>query len=65
MVKIQHFMSETMVKDFYRHVELLQQADKLIIDVRGNLGGNSGFAEELAQAFYPDEFLVALLLSIN
>ncbi|MGX7351407.1 hypothetical protein RU97_GL000822 [Enterococcus canis] len=58
MVKIQHFMSETMVKDFYRHVELLQQADKLIIDVRGNLGGNSGFADELAQAFYPGEFLV-------
>lgn len=52
LVKIKHFMTEDVVSDFYHYLDDYLRADELIFDLRGNPGGNSGLADQIAQAFF-------------
>lgn len=54
IVKIKDFMDQKLVETFYQHLPILQESQEIIFDIRGNLGGNSGFANEIAQAFFDD-----------
>ncbi|MGO2082693.1 S41 family peptidase [Vagococcus sp.] len=57
VVRLKHFMSPEIVTEFYRYAPEYLDYEEIIFDVRDNLGGNSGFANELTQAFYDTEFL--------
>ena len=54
VIKIAHFMSKNIVPTFYSYIEDYKEAEELIFDVRDNLGGNSGIADEIAQAFFDE-----------
>ncbi|WP_312540467.1 S41 family peptidase [Enterococcus sp.] len=58
IVKIKDFMSEQVVEDFYQHLPYLQASQEIIFDIRGNAGGNSGHANEIAQAFFSDKIQI-------
>lgn len=52
LIKIKNFMTPEVVTEFYRTMPLLEQVDEVLFDIRKNFGGNSGFANEIAQAFF-------------
>lgn len=54
VVKLNHFMSENIVPEFFCYVDDYLSAEELIFDVRDNFGGNSGIANEIAQAFFDE-----------
>ena len=54
IIKINHFMSEEVVTTFYEYIDKYLENMDIVFDVRGNLGGNSGFANEIAQAFFEE-----------
>lgn len=56
IIKLNHFLDEEVVTTFYDYMDLYKKADTIIFDVRGNMGGNSGFANEICSAFYTAPF---------
>lgn len=58
VIKINHFMSNELVEFFYNHLSDLKNAETIIFDMRGNPGGNSGFADEISQAFFTEEIVM-------
>lgn len=58
VVKINHFMSKDVVTNFYKYIAELKDANEIIFDVRNNFGGNSGFADEISQAFFNDALVM-------
>lgn len=53
---LKHFMSESIVPNFYDSLDLLQKSDEIIFDIRNNIGCNSGYANQIAQAFFERKF---------
>ncbi len=51
LVKINHFMTEEVVTNFYKYAKDYLKAEEIIFDLRNNLGGNSGFADAIYQGF--------------
>lgn len=58
IIKINHFMSNEVVDNFYKYISMFKNAKQLIFDMRGNPGGNSGLANEISQAFFSEELVM-------
>ena len=52
LVTLTHFMSDRIVDNFYAYVNDLSRCEEIIFDVRGNVGGNSDYANQLTQSLY-------------
>lgn len=55
-VYIPSFSDSDVVAQFEAHLDLFKEAKGIILDVRGNTGGNSEYAEQIARHFINGEF---------
>ena len=56
IIKLRSFEDNSMPEKIYEHIEELGKAKAYIIDVRGNLGGNSNNADAIAAMFIDGDF---------
>lgn len=56
LITIKHFLSQDVVTIFYQYMELYKESEVIIFDVRGNMGGNSGLANDICSAFFKESF---------
>lgn len=56
VIRINHFLSQDVVTIFYQYMDLYKKSDAIVFDVRGNMGGNSGFANAICGAFFEETF---------
>lgn len=55
-VHLKNFGSQTVVESFYQQLDWLRKQETIIFDLRDNPGGNSGYADQISQAFFEKEF---------
>ncbi|MGX7026004.1 S41 family peptidase [Vagococcus hydrophili] len=56
IVHLTHFMSDEMTAIFYKYIPEYLTCEEIIFDLRNNGGGNSGYANEITQAFFNSTF---------
>lgn len=57
-IQLKNFASEAVVRSFYDQLPWLSKQTALIFDLRNNPGGNSGYADQICQAFFTERFPV-------
>ncbi len=55
-VFIPHFQDEDVVTQFEEHLDILKESKGIMIDLRGNQGGNSAYAAQIAEHFISGTF---------
>ncbi|MGX6969892.1 S41 family peptidase [Vagococcus bubulae] len=56
LIKLNHFLEQEIVTVFYQYMNLYKESDEIIFDLRGNMGGNSGIANDICAAFFEETF---------
>ncbi|SLM84765.1 MULTISPECIES: S41 family peptidase [Vagococcus] len=56
IINLKHFMSDEMVAIFYKYIPEYLACEEIIFDLRNNSGGNSGYGNEITQAFFNSTF---------